>query len=171
MRLEQIQMGYFRSNKQALMSSMRHGCSAIRGLPVKTFRCGQCLLEVGDDIVDVLDPYADANHSWLHSGGTLLLGGHLSMSGRGRVAGQRLGIAQVDEPLDEFERIVEFLGGYEASLDPESHQRTGAAAQIFLCKSIVKAVWEARVVDPIDSGMPAQEFGDGFAVFRVALDP
>src|SRR5215472_10935242 len=35
----------------------------------------------------------------------------------------------------------------------------------------MKAVWEARVVDPIHSGMAAQEFGHGFGVFRVALDP
>jgi hypothetical protein len=32
------------------------------------------------------------------------------------MAGQRLGIAQINEPLDRIERIVELLDGFEAFL-------------------------------------------------------
>ena len=48
---------------------------------------------------------------------------HLPVRGRGRMAGERLGIAHVDQPLDQAERVIEFLAGFEAALA----RRTSAA--------------------------------------------
>src|ERR1700722_19555395 len=62
--------------------------------------CVECLLQIVKDVVDVLDPDAEADHLRYDTCVALLFGGHLAMSGRRRVAGQRLGVAQIDQPLD-----------------------------------------------------------------------
>src|SRR5882724_1400519 len=129
------------------------------------------LIEVADDVVDVFDADAEADHLGSHPGLALLLQRHLSMGGRGRVAGQGLGVAHVDEPLDEPQRVVELLAGLEPSLDPEGHERAGAAAEVALGERVVGTLREARVVDPVDPAIAVQEFGDAPGIFHVALDP
>src|SRR6266850_325998 len=56
----------------------------------------QGLVQVGDDVVGVLDADAEPDHRGGHTGVALLLLRHLPVRGGGRVAGQRLGIPQVD---------------------------------------------------------------------------
>src|SRR5579871_2112955 len=87
-------------------------------------RCrAESLIEIGQDIVDMFDPDAQANHLWQNAGLALFLGRHLTVSGRSRVAGQRLGIAQVHQTGDELERIVEADSGFVAAVDTHHHQR------------------------------------------------
>ena len=69
------------------------------------------------------------------------------------MAGQRFGVAHIDEPLDQLERVVELLAGLEAALDPEGQQRAGAPAEIFLRERVIGAVREARIVDPLDAAI------------------
>ena len=96
----------------------------------------------------------------------LLLGGHLPMGGRGRMAGQRLRIAEIDQTLDQLERIVEFCRGSIAAAHAEGHQRAGAAAKIFLRERVIGVVRKAGVVDPLDRWIAAQELGDSACRFR-----
>ena len=74
----------------------------------------------------------------------LLLGRHLPVRGRGRMAGERLGVADIHQPLDQLERVVEALAGFEAAVDAEGHQRAGAPAEIFLRQRVIGAVGESR---------------------------
>ena len=57
---------------------------------------------------------------------------HLSMGGRGGMAAERSGVADVDQALDQLQRVVERLAGFEPALDAEGEQRGSAAAEIFL---------------------------------------
>ena len=62
----------------------------------------------------------------------LLLGRHLPVRGRGRMAGERFSVAHIDQPLEQFERVVERLSGIEPADNAEGEQRGGAATEIFL---------------------------------------
>ena len=76
----------------------------------------------------------------------------------------------IDEPLDQLERVVEPLAGLEAALDAEGQQRAGAAAEIFLRQRVVGIVGKARIIDPVDARIVAQEFGDPPRILDMALD-
>src|SRR5215831_14331585 len=112
----------------------------------------------------MFDSDAETNHSGAHACIALLLSRHLSMRRGSRMTGQRFGIAQIHEPLDEFQRIIEFLRGLEASLDFAGHQRASFAAKIFLRERIVTALRESCVVDPRHSGMAPQKLSDAPAI-------
>src|SRR6202049_4314264 len=79
------------------------------------------LVEIGEDVVDVLDAHAQANTAGCHPRGQLLLRRHLPMCRRCRVAGKRLRIAQIHQTLEELECIVEAHTGLEAAADLEGH--------------------------------------------------
>src|SRR5258706_4309574 len=87
------------------------------------------------------------------------------------MAGQRFGIADIHETLDQLERVIELLAGFESSLDSKRHQRAPMAAEIFSRESVIGTVREPRVVDPLNSVIVAQEFGYPPAVLNMTLDP
>jgi hypothetical protein len=119
---------------------------------------GQRLIEIGENVVDVLDADREADHLRPHAGFLLLRGRHLTVRGRCRVAGERLGVAHVDQPLEQLQRVVELLAGLEPASDAEGDERAGAAAEIFLRQRVIGAVREAGIIDPRDPPVPTQEF-------------
>jgi|HubBroStandDraft_4_1064222.scaffolds.fasta_scaffold250821_2 hypothetical protein len=129
------------------------------------------LIEVGDDVVDVLDPDAQPDHLGTDACGFELICGHLPVRRRGRMAGQRLGVANIDQPLDETERVVEPLAGIEPSFYAERQQRGGAAAQIAPRERVVWTVAKSSVVDPGDARIIAQEVRDLASILDVPFDP
>ena len=82
-----------------------------------------------------------------------------------------LAVAEVDQPLDQLQRVVEPLAGLEAAGDAEGQQRAGAAAEIFLRQRMIGIVGEAGIIDPGDARIVAQEFGDAARILDMALDP
>src|SRR5439155_456781 len=86
----------------------RRQASWVKGSLV---RRSERLIEIGDDVVDVLDADAETNRLWTHAGLALRVRRHLPMGGRGRMAGQRFGIPQFDEPFHQRQRAM-----YAASL-------------------------------------------------------
>src|SRR5712691_7734331 len=90
--------------------------------------------------------------------------------GRG-VAGQRFGVAQIDESLDQRERVVEFLAALESSLDPKGDERTGTAAKILSREPMKGVLRESGVVDPFHSRILPQIVRYASAVLHMALDP
>ena len=89
------------------------------GLPS---RCGQGLVEVLEDVVDVLDADAKPDDVRRDAGGLLLVLGHLPVRRRGRMRRQRAHVADVDEALEDLERVVELDAGLVAALDAEAQQ-------------------------------------------------
>src|SRR5690348_3290523 len=76
----------------------------FRGLEPRRSRAGpgQRLVDVLDDVVDMLDADREAYGFGQHTGQPLLLGRHLAMRGRCRMAGQRLRIADINEARDQL---------------------------------------------------------------------
>ncbi len=140
------------SSRRALFQHHRHrrysklsGRSFRRDhCPMRRLRRSERLIEIRDDVVDVLDADAQPDRLRPHARHGLLLRRHLAMGGGGRMAGERLRVADVDEALDELERVVEPGSGLVAALDPEGQQRAGAAAEIFLGERVIGVVGETR---------------------------
>ena len=97
-------------------------------------------------------------------------GRHLPMRGRSRVAGERFRVAQIHQPLEQLERVVEANAGRQAAAHIESQQRTGSSPQVFLDQPVVGAIRESRVVHGLYPRVGAQEFGHLAAVLDVAVD-
>ena len=100
----------------------------------------ECLIEVADDVVDMFDADAKPDRLGSHPGLALFFNRHLSMGSRSRMAGQRFGITDIHEPLDQLERVIELLTGFESSLDPKRHQRAPVAAEIFLRERMIGTI-------------------------------
>ena len=77
------------------------------------------LRQVGDDVVDMLDPHRQPHIAFGHTGIALLVGCQLRMRGRGRMNGQRARIADIGDVVEEPEGIDERLSGGEPVLKLE----------------------------------------------------
>jgi hypothetical protein len=82
-------------------------------------RWSERLIEIGDDVVDVLDADAEPDHLRPHAGLGCSSRRHLPMRRRGRMAGERLGVAHIDQPLEQLERVVERLAGLKPPAMPK----------------------------------------------------
>jgi len=85
-------------------------------------------------------------------------------------AGERFRVAQIHQPLEQLERVVEANAGRQAAAHIESQQRTGSSPQVFLDQPVVGAIRESRVVHGLYPRVGAQEFGHLAAVLDVAVD-
>src|SRR5271163_2130458 len=127
---------------------------------LRRLRRAERLIEIGDEIVDMLDADAEPDHFRLDAGPELLVGRHLPVCGRGRVASQRLGVAHIDQPLEQAERVVKLLAALKPAGNAEGQQRTGMAPEIFVRQFVIGIVGKAGVIDPRHARILAQEFGD-----------
>ena len=62
----------------------------------------------------MLDADGQADGFRRHAGLALFGFRHLAMGGGGGMAGQRLGVADIDQPLDQAQRVIEILAGLES---------------------------------------------------------
>src|SRR3546814_14793163 len=91
------------------------------------------------------------------------------MRGRGRMARQGLGVADIDQTLDHLERVIEFHASVEATLDAEGQQRRWPALEVLLRQRVVAVAFKSGVADPFNLFMCRQitRYGDG--VVAVAI--
>src|ERR1700738_4666996 len=82
----------------------------------------QRLVDILDDIGDVFDADRKADGFRQHASHALLFAGHLAVGGRGWMAGERFRIANINQPRDQVQRVIEGLAGLEAALDAEGEQ-------------------------------------------------
>src|ERR1700761_6011432 len=73
------------------------------------------LVDVFDNVGAVLDADRQADGFGQDAGHALLLGRHLAMGGRRRMTCERFGIANIDQPGDQLQRIVKRLAGFVAT--------------------------------------------------------
>src|SRR5580693_4472670 len=128
------------------------------------------LVEIGEDVVDVLDADAEANHFRRYAGFELLFRRQLAVRGGGRMAGQRFGVAHVDHALEKLHGVETFYTGFETAFDAEGKQGGASIAHVALGHGVERAIGKAGVIDPGDLFMAAQKFGDLARVGDVALD-
>ena len=88
----------------------------------RTRRPRERLIQIGEDVVDVLDADAQADAARADAGRQLFGRRHLAMSGGGRMAGERFRIAQIDQALEELERVVEADARGQAAADVEGQE-------------------------------------------------
>ena len=70
-----------------------------------------------------------------------VLGRELAVRGRGRVRGERLGIADVDEPREQLQRIEEALAAGAPALHAEGQQAEARPAHQLLHEGVVGVVF------------------------------
>src|SRR5579871_4311983 len=87
------------------------------------------------------------------------------------MTGERFRIADIDEPLEQFQRIVEALARFEAACHAESKERCATAAEIFLCQRVVRIIGKAEILYPLDARMTRKKFGNAIGIVEMALHP
>src|SRR5882724_9296274 len=98
------------------------------------------LIQIDQDVIDVLDAHAQANTAGTDPGGQLFLRRHLAVRRRCGMARQGFGVAQIDQALEQLQRIVETHAGRQSTAYLECHEGAGSAAEIFLHQGVVGAV-------------------------------
>ena len=114
------------------------------------------MFQILDDVVDVLDADAQADRLGCDAGCRLFVFCQLTMGGRSRVRCQRLGIADVDKPLEDLQRVIELHASLKAALDAECQQRRGTPAGVFLRQLIIGRIFQTRIAHPLDAAVPLQ---------------
>src|ERR1700733_6780503 len=132
---------------------------------------GQSLVDVVDDVVDVLDADRKPDRLRPDAGLHQLLVGQLAVGGGGRMDGEGLGVAQIEQPLDELERIEEGQARVVAPGDPEGDDGRHSPVQIALDQVVVGMVGEAGEAPPVPPAIGRQVVGHGASVGLVALEP
>src|SRR5205814_3020252 len=79
----------------------------------------QGLIEIGDDVLDVLEADADADQPVADAGGAPRFGIELPVRGRRRVAHEGLDAAEAGADPGQLERVAEPDGGVDAACDLE----------------------------------------------------
>ena len=118
----------------------------------------------------MFDSDAQADHLRRNARAALFRRRHLPVSGRSRMAGERLGVAQVHQAGDQLQRVVKADGGFVAPLDAQHHQRAALPIEVLLRECVVRIVGKAGVVDPGHAWVAVQKLGHLAAVLHVALD-
>src|SRR5260221_14471272 len=97
----------------------------FRGLEPLMPRAGdrERLVDILDDVGGVLDADREPDGFRQDAGHALLFGGHLAVGGRGRMAGERFRIADIDQAGDQLQLVIKSLAGLQAALDAEGEQR------------------------------------------------
>ena len=93
------------------------------------------------------------------------------MRGCRRMAGQRLGVADVDQPGHQLQRVDELGAGFATALMPKLRMLEPRPPMYLSDQRFFRAVRQRRVFDPGDLRMIAQIFGGLDGVLAVAVHP
>uniref|UniRef100_A0A0N4ZJU5 NAD-specific glutamate dehydrogenase n=1 Tax=Parastrongyloides trichosuri TaxID=131310 RepID=A0A0N4ZJU5_PARTI len=135
---------------------------------------GQRLLQIGDQVVDVLDADGQAHRVLGHARLLQFVRRQLAVGGRGRVADQRLGVADVDQTGEDLHRVLEAGARLAAAplfngSDAKGQQTGRLAAEVLLNQRVGRMVFQSGVVDPFHLGVGLQPLGDGGRVLDVTV--
>src|SRR6478735_1710322 len=93
---------------------------------------GETLLEVGEDVVDVLDAHGEPHEPRGDTGSDAVLLGSLRVRRRGRVDHERTHVTDVRDVAVQGEGLDELLARVESARDLEGEHRAGAAGRVLL---------------------------------------
>src|SRR5581483_2359519 len=129
----------------------------------------QRLLEIGDDVVGLLEPDREPHHVRPGAGLHLLRIRQLPVRGRRRMDDQRARVADIGEMREQLHVRHELDTGVVSTFEAEREYRTGALRTIFLGEVVVAVAGQARIAHPGDARLLHQPFGDDLGVVTVAL--
>ena len=119
----------------------------------------QCGGEVGDEVVDVFDTDAQAEHVRINSCRNLLLRAELGVSCGCRMYDEGLGISYAAHMEDEFKTGHEGCSCLETSLHAECEHTAETMLEILLSKLMILVALKTRVVHALDCRMLLKELG------------
>ena len=117
----------------------------------------------------MLDADGEPDHLRRHAHTGLFGLGELPVRGGGRMASQGFGVADVHQPLEELERVVELHARLEATLHPKREDAGGAAAHVALREIVVAVSRQAGVAHPFHLGVILEVLRGRQGVVAVAL--
>ena len=109
----------------------------FRGLePLMPRAClRQRLVDILDDVGGVLDADRKPDGLGQNARHPLLFGRHLAVGGRSRMTGERFRVADIDQPGDQLQRIVERLAGLIPPLMPKVNSEDALPLRYFWTSS------------------------------------
>jgi hypothetical protein len=90
------------------------------GADGQVLRDRECLVEIGNDVVDVLDADRKPNVALGNACARLLFNCELGMCGAGRVNGERASVADIGDVIEHLEAVNEFAAGIAAAPELEA---------------------------------------------------
>src|SRR3546814_1663768 len=93
-------------------------------------RGGERLFEIGDDVVDMLEPDGEPHVVVGDAGRQLVLGRELGVGGGGGMDGEAARVAEIGDVIEELQRVDEAASGLLAAGKLEAHQPAIAALEI-----------------------------------------
>ena len=101
------------------------------------------MLEVGNDVLRILETHRQSHNVRSGAGLNLLRVGQLTMRCRGGVNDQRARIADVCQMREKLDVGHEFHAGVVATLQTEGEDRSRAFRRIFFCKLVILVAGQA----------------------------
>ena len=101
-------------------------------------RSGQRLVEVGQQVIDVLDADGQAHRFRAYTRAGQFLGRELPVGSRRRVGSQRAHVADVDQPGEELQCVQELLAARTSTLQAKSEDARALPAQVLLRERVVR---------------------------------
>src|SRR5690606_17687384 len=129
------------------------------------------LVEVFGDVADRLDADGQPDRFRRHPDLTLLFFGELAMCRRCGMARKRLRIADVDETLEQLQRVVQLHARIESAFHAKGQDAGSSPTHVLLGECMMRMILEPRIADPLNALMPLQELRDPLRVFAVPLHP
>ena len=108
----------------------------------------QRLVEVGDEVVDVLEADRQPDEVVGHAGPILVLGAQLRVGRPGRVDDQRLGVADVGQQAEDLDASISLRPASTPPLTPKVRIAAEAALEVLGRLLVGRRATQARVADP-----------------------
>ena len=112
----------------------------------------ECLLQIGQDIVDMLRSDGQAHRAWPDAGLGQLLLAHLGMGGTGRMDGQGLDVRHIGQQGKHLQPVDEGPGRLGAAPDFEGEDGAGPFGEIPPVQRVIGTVRQGGMVDPFHRG-------------------
>ena len=108
------------------------------------------MLDVGDDVVDMLDAHRQAHIAIRNTGGELLLFGELRMRRRRRMDGEAPRVADIGDMVVKLQRVDELAPCVLAARQLEADQPAETALEVSVGAFAVDALLLRGMDDPLD---------------------
>ena len=129
----------------------------------------QCSGEVGDEVIDVLDADAQAEHVRVDSCGNLLLRAQLRVRGRCRMHDERLRVTHAANMQYELQTCHKLCSRLKASLHTECKHTSESILEVLASKFMVRVALETRIIHALHCRMLFQEFRNSEGVLAATL--